>query len=575
MRRSIPALALLALASAAVPATAQERTTFTRADTLRGTNSPLRSWWDVTFYDLHVSINPADSTIRGWNGITYRALRSGNEMQIDLQPPLVADSMVQDGQKLTYRRDSIVPTRSGRGGRGRGSAPVDTTPRPGNAWFVTLPAAVAKGATKTLTIWYHGAPRVAGNPPWDGGFGWGTDSLGRTYFSTTNEGLGASVWWPNKDIPSDEPDSQRIAITVPVSVMDVSNGRLRKTTQNPDGTSTYEWFVKNPINNYDVAVQAGSYAHFADTLMGEKGKLSLDFYPLSYHADTARKQFAQAKTMLKCFEHWFGPYPFYEDGYKLVETAHLGMEHQSGIAYGNKYKNGYLGDDRSQTGLGTTWDFIIVHESAHEWWGNNVSAADNADMWIHESFGNYAENLYQECLTNKADGAKYTIGQRHIIRNDAPIVGHFGVNSEGSGDMYDKGGSMLHTIRQIINNDEKWRSILRGIQSTFAKKTVSGPQIFDYINTQSGINFDKVFTQYLYTARVPNFEYDIQNGVLWYRWTNVIPGFDMPIRAHVLEGADQVLHPTEKWKSMPLDISADAFAVDKNFYVNVVKVIHQ
>ena len=553
----------------------QERTTFTRTDSLRGTNSPLRSWWDVTFYDLHVAINPADSTIRGWNGITYRALRSGNEMQIDLQPPLVVDSMVQDGQKLTYRRDSIAPARGGRSGRGgRGSASADTTTRPGNAWFVTLPSSVAKGATKTLTIWYHGTPRVAVRPPWDGGFGWGLDSLGHTYFSTTNEGLGASVWWPNKDIPSEEPDSQRIAITVPDPIMDVSNGRLRKTTKNPDGTSTYEWFVQNPINNYDVAVNAGTYAHFADTLMGEKGKLSLDFYPLAYHADTARKQFAQAKTMLKCFEHWFGPYPFYEDGYKLVETAHLGMEHQSGIAYGNKYKNGYLGNDRSQTGLGTTWDFIIVHESAHEWWGNNVSAADHADMWIHESFGNYAENLYQECLTNKADGAKYTIGQRHIIQNDAPIVGHFGVNSEGSGDMYDKGGSMLHTIRQIINNDEKWRSILRGIQATFGKKTVSGSQIFNYINTQSGINFDKVFAQYLYTTRVPNFEYDIQNGVLWYRWTDVIPGFDMPIRVHAMEGGMTKIYPTEAWKSMPLDVNADAFKVDQNFYVTPVRVSH-
>jgi aminopeptidase N len=277
--------------------------------------------------------------------------------------------------------------------------------------------------------------------------------------------------------------------------------------------------------------------------------------------------------MLTCFEHWFGPYPWYEDGYKLVETAHLGMEHQSGIAYGNKYKNGYLGSDRSRTGLGTTWDFIIVHESAHEWWGNNVSAADHADMWIHESFGNYAENLYQECLTNKADGAKYTIGQRALIRNDAPIVGHFGVNEEGSGDMYDKGGSMLHTIRQIINDDEKWRSILRGIQSTFGKKTVTGTQIFQYINTQSGINFDKVFAQYLYTTRIPILEWDIQGGTLWYRWSDVVPGFDMPVRAQVRPGAMTLLRPTERWKSIPAAVADSAFRVDQNFYVRPMRVI--
>jgi hypothetical protein len=570
MSMSFRAAATGVLLAFTTVAGAQERTVFTRADSLRGTNSPLRSWWDVTFYDLHVKISPSDSTISGWNGITYRVVRPGREMQIDLQAPMTVDSMVQDGQKLAYRRDSIMPPRTGRGGRG---SAADTTARPGNAWYVTLPAMQAKGATKTLTIWYHGMPRVATNPPWAGGYGWGVDSLNRPYISTTNEGLGASVWWPNKDIPSEEPDSQRIAITLPDPIMDVSNGRLRSTTKNTDGTTTYEWFVKNPINNYNVAVNAGSYAHFSDTLMGERGKLTLDFYPLTYHADTARKQFAQAKTMLKCFEHWFGPYPWYEDGYKLVETAHLGMEHQSGIAYGNKYKNGYLGNDRSATGLGTTWDFIIVHESAHEWWGNNVSAADHADMWIHESFGNYAENLYQECLTNKADGAKYTIGQRRIIRNDAPIVGHFGVNEEGSGDMYDKGGSMLHTIRQIINDDEKWRGILRGIQATFGRKTTHGADLLQYINTKSGINFDKVFGQYLYTTRIPIFEWDIQGGSLMYRWNDVIPGFDMPVRVQLRPGAMTLLRPTQSWKSIPTSMTESTFRVDENFYVRPMRVI--
>jgi aminopeptidase N len=564
------ALSTLLIVSLLAPhAGAQEHSVFTRADSLRGTNSPQRSWWDVTFYDLHVKISPDDSTITGWNGITYRVLRPATEMQIDLQPPMVVDSMVQDGRHLAFRRDSLRPARGGgRGGRG---SVVDTTVQPGNAFFVTVPSA-AKGAMRTIAIYYHGRPRVAVRPPWDGGYGWGVDSLNRPFFSTTNEGLGASVWWPNKDIPSEEPDSQRIAITVPDPIMDVSNGRLRKKTSNGDGTTTWEWFVTNPINNYDVAVNAGMYDHFADTLMGERGKLTMDFYPLSYHADTARKQFAQAKPMLKCFEHWFGPYPWYADGYKLVETAHLGMEHQSAVAYGNKYKNGYLGTDRSRTGLGTTWDFIIVHESAHEWWGNNVSAADHADMWIHESFANYAENLYQECLTNKADGAKYTIGQRHIIQNAAPIVGTFGVNAEGSGDMYDKGGAMLHTIRQIINDDAKWRSILRGIQSTFARKTVSGTQIFDYINTRSGINFDKVFAQYLYTTRIPLLEYDIQGSTLWYRWSDVVPGFDMPVRVQTTPGAMVLLHPTETWKSAPISIAESAFRVDENFYVRSARV---
>ena len=569
MRRPYRFLCLALLAPSL--AVAQQR--FTRADTLRGTNTPQRSWWDVTFYDLRVAISPTDSTIRGSNAITYRVLRPGGELQIDLQPPLVVDSMIQDGQRLAFRRDSIVPPRGGRGGRG---SAVDTTVRPGNAFFVTLPATQARGLTKTVTVYYHGAPRVAVRPPWDGGFGWGVDSLNRPFFSTTNEGLGASVWWPNKDISRDEPDSQRIAITVPDPIMNISNGRLRRTTKNGDGTTTWEWFVSNPINNYNVAVNAGMYEHFSDTLRGERGKLTLDFYPLSYHLDVAKTQFAQAKSVLKCFEHWFGPYPWYSDGYKLVETAHLGMEHQSAVAYGNRYRNGYRSNDRwvdrSGTGLGLTWDFIIVHETAHEWWGNNVSAEDHADMWIHESFGNYAENLYQECLTNKADGAKYTIGQRRIIQNDEPIVGHFGVNAEGSGDMYDKGGSMLHTIRQIINDDAKWRSILRGIQSTFGRRTVSGSEIMSYINTRSGVNFDKVFAQYLYTTRVPVFEYDIQGPTLSYRWSDVVPGFDMPVRAQVRPGAMTLLRPTERWKTIPIGVADSAFRVDENFYVRSVRV---
>lgn len=558
----------LTLVGAAATAQAQAQARFTRADTLRGTNSPMRSWWDVTFYDLKVSISPNDSTISGSNGITYRVLRPATEMQIDLQPPLVVDSMIQDGQRLSFRRDSIRPAG---GGRGRGQN-ADTAMQPGNAFFVQLSSAAARGALKTITVYYHGRPRAAVRPPWDGGYGWGVDSLNRPFFSTTNEGLGASVWWPNKDLSSEEPDSQRTAITVPDPTINVSNGRLRRTTRNGDGTTTYEWFVANPINNYNVAVNAGMYAHFSDTLHGEKGKLTLDFYPLDYHLDVAKKQFAQAKSVLACFEKWFGPYPWYEDGYKLVETAHLGMEHQSAVAYGNRYQQGYLGSDRSGTGLGTTWDFIIVHETAHEWWGNNISAADHADMWIHESFGNYSEGIYQECLTNKADGARYTVGQRRIIRNDAPIIGTFGVNAEGSGDMYDKGGNMLHTIRQIINDDAQWRSILRGLNQTFRHKTVSGREVEEFINTRSGINFDRVFTQYLMTTRIPVFEYDIQGTTLWYRWKDVVPGFDMPVRARVSNGPNALLRPTEAWKSIPISIPESGFRVDENFYVRPMRV---
>ncbi len=541
MMRSITLAACLALVPLGA-ATAQTPRTFTHADTLRGSNTPQRAWWDVTFYDLHVQVTPSDSSIRGFNGITYRVLHPAQEMQIDLQVPLEVDSIIQDGRALTFRRD-------------------------GNAFFVTLTAPQPAGAQKTVTVYYHGKPRVAKRPPWDGGFIWAQDSLGHLWVATACQGIGASVWWPNKDLEADEPDSQRIAITVPDPMIDVSNGRLRRTIHHGDGTTTYEWFVDDPINNYDVAINAGTYAHFSETYAGEAGPLTLDFWPLAYHLDTAKVQFQQAKSMLKCFEGWFGPYPWYRDGYKLVEAPHLGMEHQSAVAYGNHFQNGYRGRDLSGTGYGAKWDFIIVHESAHEWFGNNITYRDIADMWVHESFANYAEGLYTECLFGKRAGAAYIIGSRRNVRNDGPIVGHYGVHDEGSGDMYYKGGNMLHTIRQIVGDDAKWRSILRGLNTAFRHQTVTGRQVQAYISRQTGIDLSKVFEQYLTTTQIPVLEYKITGDTLAYRWANVVPGFDMPVRVS-LGGRSTLLHPTESWQTMTVssDGSAD-LRVDENFYV--------
>jgi len=516
---------------------------FTHADTIRGSNTPERAWWDAAFYDLHVKVNPADSTITGYNAITYRVVKPAREIQIDLQLPLVVDSIVQDGTELSARRD-------------------------GNAFFVRLITPQRVGTKRQISVYYHGKPAVAIRPPWDGGLIWARDSLTRQWIATANEGLGASVWWPNKDIYSDEPDSQRVAITVPDSLIDVSNGRLRSTTPNSDRTTTYEWFVSNPINNYDIAVNAAHYAHFDDVYEGEKGRLTLDFYPLDYHLDTARKQFQQVKPMLQCFESWFGPYPWYEDGYKLVETPHLGMEHQSAVAYGNRYKNGYLGRDRSTTGHGLLWDFIIIHESAHEWFGNSITMKDAADMWIHESFATYAEGLFTECQQGKKAGAEYTIGQRKIIRNDVPIVGVYGVNHEGSGDMYDKGANMLHTIRQLVDDDTRWRAILRGLGKTFWHQTVSGKQIEDYISAHSGMNLSKVFDQYLRTTKIPTLEYKLEGRRLSYRWSNVVPGFAMPVKVTTSPDRSSWIRPTERWRATTVKLSRpEDFHVDDNFYI--------
>jgi aminopeptidase N len=535
----IAAMAPLALA-AQTPAPAP---VYTRADTLRGSyTSSGRAWWDVAFYDLHVRINPADSTIRGWNGIDYRVLSPGKELQIDLMTPLEIDSMIQDRKRLKFRRDS-------------------------NAFFVTPVAPQRVGERKTITVYYHGRPRIAARPPWSGGFTWAADSLGRPWIVTTDQGIGASIWWPNKDTQADEPDSQHVALTVPNPLKDVANGRLRRTTANRDGTTTYEWAVVNPINNYAIAVAAANYAHYSDTFDGEAGKLTLDYWPLDYHLDAARKQFPQSRTMLKCFEHWFGPYPWYEDGYKLIEVPNNGMEHQSAVAYGNRYHNGYQFRDASGTGLGMGWDFIIVHESAHEWFGNNITSKDVADMWVHESFANYAENLYTECLYGKEAGADYVIGTRRGIRNDTPIIGTYGVNAQGSGDMYPKGGNMLHTIRQIVGDDGKWRDILRGLNKTFRHQTVTGQQIQDYISQQSGVDLSKVFQQYLTTIHIPAFEFRMHGDSVDYRWNDVVDGFDMPL--HVTIGSrDEMLHPTTSWQTLALPAgTVPSLKVDRNYYV--------
>jgi aminopeptidase N len=546
-RQFIVRLLLVAAMAHSVRLGAQQSPQFTHADTLRGSNGPARAWWKTTFYDLHVRVNPSDSSIAGRNGIVYRVLRARQEMQIDLQPPLVVDSMVQDRRSLSYRRD-------------------------GNAFFVSLTKPQRAGDRNEITIYYHGKPVAAKRPPWDGGYIWQHDSLGNLWTATANEGVGASIWWPNKDLASEEPDSQRIAITVPDPMVDVSNGRLRSTTHNGDGTTTFEWFVVNPINNYSVSVNAGTYTHIAETYDGEGGRLTMDYWPLAYHRDAAAEQFKQAKSMMACFEHWFGPFPWYEDGYKLVEAPHLGMEHQSAVAYGNHYHNGYLGRDLSNTGHGLKWDFIIVHESAHEWWGNSITDKDGADMWVHESFANYAESLYTECQEGTKAGAEYQIGTRRLVKNDIPIIGHYGVNDEGSADKYYKGGNMLHTIRQIVANDEKWRGILRGAQQTFRHQTIMGSQLEEYISRESGVDLTKVFDQYLRTTKIPVFEYRVDGATLSYRWANVVDGFDMPVRISLFGGTYTRIKPSTSWQSIGLLAAEAEVRVDENFYVDVKNV---
>jgi aminopeptidase N len=523
-----------------------QQSLFNLDDTLRGSRTPERTWWDLTFYDLKVAVNPTKKSIEGSNTIHYKVLKSQSVIQIDLQPPLKINKIVQNNEELSFQK------------KGK------------NAYFVEMKTPQYEGKNYEMTVFYEGKPQVAANAPWDGGFSWSKDAKGNPFIATSCQGLGASIWWPCKDHMYDEPDSMSIAATVPKNLMDVSNGRLRKTTENADGTHTFEWFVKNPINNYGVNVNIAEYTHFSEKFQGEKGELSLDYYILPENLEKAKKQFKQVPMMLKAFEHWFGPYPFYEDGYKLVEVPYLGMEHQSSVTYGNKYGNGYLGRDLSGTGWGLKWDFIIIHESGHEWFANNITYNDMADMWIHESFTNYSESLFTEFHFGKKAGSEYMIGSRSGIRNQAPVIGIYNVNNEGSGDMYPKGGNMLHNMRQIVDNDEKWRGILRGLNKTFYHKTVDAADIENYMIKESGKDLQPIFNQYLRHIEIPILECKISKNKIEYRWTNCIDNFNMPLKVSLEKGKLGFIYPTKEWKTSKTKIKSKGdFKVDENFYVNL------
>ena len=427
-----------------------------------------------------------------------------------------------------------------------------------------------------IEIYYHGKPKEAIRPPWDGGWIWKKDEQGRPWMSVACQGLGASVWYPCKDHQSDEPDNgASLSIRVPDSLVAVGNGRLKEKKPNGDHTVTYTWAVVNPINNYNIIPYIGKYVTWHEDYTGEKGKLDCDYWVIDYNLEKAKKQFTQVSSMLKCLEYWFGPYPFYEDGYKLVESPHLGMEHQSAIAYGNRYRNGYAGKDLSQSGWGTKWDFIIVHESAHEWFANNITTNDIADMWVHEGFANYSETLYTECNYGKEAALEYVSGIRKLIANDIPIIGQYGVNQEGSGDMYYKGGNMIHNIRSVIGNDEKFRQILRGLNKDFYHKTVSTQEVEQYISKKAGIDFSKVFDQYLRTTQIPTLEYyfiadtkDKSKSNLFFRWTTCVPGFNMPLKINVSKSEQVSIMPTEAWKSVTIKLKDGTNIINPNFYIN-------
>ena len=516
---------------------------FTHQDTLRGTITKERAWWDLKYYHLDIKVNPADSTISGSNTIRYQVLNEYNKMQIDLQEPLKITKVIQDGNELKYQRD-------------------------GNVYYIELVVPQKSGDIKELTVIYGGKPKIAVNPPWDGGITWKKDKNGNPFITSTCQGIGASVWWPNKDHMYDEVDDMLISVNVPKNLIDVSNGRLQSVIDLKDGTRTFNWYVSNPMNNYSASINIGDYVNFSEKFQGEKGELDCDYYVLKDNLAAAKTQFQQVPMMLKAFEHWFGPYPFYEDSYKLVEAPYLGMEHQSAVTYGNGFKNGYLGKDRSGSGWGDKFDYIIIHESGHEWFANNITYKDIADMWIHESFTCYSESLYVEYYFGKDAGSAYVRGLRGRIGNKKTIIGKYNVNNEGNGDMYNKGSNILHTLRQIVNDDPKWRTLLRGLNSTFYHQTVTTKQIEDYISKAVGLDLNPFFDQYLRNSNIPTLEYYFNDTTLFYRWTNCIASFNMPIKVKI-NGVEKWLKPIKDWGSLSQLDKNSKFIVDENFYIDV------
>ncbi|RZS93427.1 M1 family metallopeptidase [Aquimarina brevivitae] len=513
---------------------------FTRQDTLRGSITPEREWWDLTYYHLDIKVDPDKKTIEGKNTVQYKVLQPNKRLQIDLQSPMTIDKVTQNGKELEVTSE-------------------------GNAHFITLQEPQKIGEIKALDIYYGGKPREAVNAPWDGGISWKKDQNGKHFIASSCQGLGASVWWPNKDHMYDEVDSMKISVNVPKGLTNVSNGRLLKTEEKEDNTTTFHWFVSNPINNYGVNINIGDYVHFGETYDGEKGPLDMDYYVLSYNLDKAKSQFKDAPKMMKAFEHWFGPYPFYEDSFKLVEVPYLGMEHQSSVTYGNGYVNGYRGYDLSGSGWGSKFDYIIIHEAGHEWFANNITYKDAADMWVHEGFTTYSESLFIDYYYGTDAANEYVIGIRKLIQNDSPIIGTYNVNKEGSSDMYYKGSNILHTLRQLIDDDNKWRTILRGLNETFYHKTVTTQQIEDYISKQSGIDLTEFFDQYLRTVKIPTLEYKLNQGELTYRYTNIVENFDMPVRIFV--GNQELwIQPTKDWQTKKLKNEGE-INVDNNFYI--------
>ncbi len=527
------------------------QTDFTNQDSLRGTLNSNRTWWDVVKYEITLQPDFATKTIQGKNEILIKKTGIKSLLQLDLHKALSVDSIyLGSSKRMSFTRDN-------------------------NIILIDLSKVeFTEEDFFKLIVYYSGKPKEAVKAPWDGGWIFTKDEKGRPWMTVACQELGASSWFPCKDHQSDESDyGAVITVIAPDSLVVVANGEFRESSYldvNVSKLKATTWVVNNPINNYNIVPYIGKYVNFNEVYNGEKGFLKCNYWVLDYELEKAKMQFKEVPKMLKCFEYWFGPYPFYEDGYKIVQAPYLGMEHQSAIAYGNKFQNGYLGKSLSDSDYGLKWDFILVHESGHEWFGNSITSKDIADMWIHESFTNYSETIFTDCIYGVQAGNEYEIGLRHLIKNDKPIIGNYGVNDQGSGDMYYKGSNMVHIIRQLVNDDERFRQLLRGLNRTFYHRTVTSQDIEQYIIKFSNLDLTKLFDQYLRTTQIPLLEYKIENNQLLYHWVDCVQGFDLKIR---LENGNWIF-PSENWNILDQSINKiEDFKPDANFFIKLRKIL--
>jgi aminopeptidase N len=532
-------VALLCSAAQAQPA--QQPPAPTRADILRGEYGRYRANNDLLSYHLDIRVDPARKFITGKNAIRFKMLKDDNRVQLDLHEALAVDKIVMGDTLLKYERDS-------------------------GAVHVDFPETLRAGRVYTIDFYYSGSPVEQGR---FGAITFRKDPSGHPWINTACEGVGASVWWPNKDQWKDEVEDMRLSVSIPNDLVDVSNGKFEGKKDLADGYTRWDWHIQYPINNYDVSLNIGNYQHFSDRV----GDLPLDFYALPEHLDQARKQFVQAKGMIEAFTHYFGEYPFQRDGYKLIEAPYSGMEHQSAVTYGNHFANGYLERDWTGAGISPRFDFIIIHESAHEWFGNSVTAADRSDMWIHEGWATYLEALYVEYMWGKDDAIKYLNGYKSKVRNRQPILAERSLNRTPPQDQYFKGALFLNTLRSVVNDDKKWWELLRGFYQRFKYQTILTEEVVAYFNQHSGLSLTPIFDEYLKHADLPSLElkFDEAQGTVSYRWKASEVGFAMPVRVGSKE-AWQVIRPSSEWQTVKASLPKEQFEVATDlYYINVIR----